>query len=180
MLYSAKLMCKFGFTDGVEDTPRSRWSNGILSYYNCIALLFCSSQLQRPTCNRFNQQPECAFDSSRLNFAIHIRLGDRRYLEKTSTEYFALLDGFMDTVTAEVMQLGGKPPLFHVFSETMVPCPNMETGFFEEFSSWAPVEKEQVRNSQLVRVCIPQGLASKNLWPTCSHNLGFEAKGEQP
>lgn len=50
--------------------------------------------------NRFNDRPECAFDPSSLNFAIHIRMGDRRQFQEVDLDYFSLLEIFMDTVAA--------------------------------------------------------------------------------
>lgn len=70
-------------------------------------------------------------------------MGDRRDILGESKEYFVLLELFMDTVSEEVVRKGLDPPLFHVFSETLMPCPSEDTGLFEEFPTW-PVH--QVRN----------------------------------
>ena len=94
--------------------------------------------------NRYDEEPACEFDSSRLNFAIHVRLGDRRAFHDGTVKYFELLDLFMNTVSHEVVEKGLAPPLFHVFSETVIPCPSEETGLFDEFPIW-PVELDQVR-----------------------------------
>lgn len=67
---------------------------------------------------------------------MHVRMGDRRGFLGESLEYFHLLEVFMDTVTKEVVGKGLEPPLFHVFSETLVPCPTEETGLFDEFPTW--------------------------------------------
>lgn len=101
----------------------------------------------QPLCcsDRFDASQQCGFDNTRLNFGIHIRMGDRRQFVSTDLEYFRLLDAFMNTVTAQVQALGLPPPIFHVFSETSRPCPSRDTGVFEEFSAWPPVEWSQVR-----------------------------------
>lgn len=70
-------------------------------------------------------------------------MGDRRVMLGESPEYFHLLELFVDTVSKEVVRRGLEPPLFHVFSETLIPCPPEDTGTFHEFPSW-PVH--QVRN----------------------------------
>ena len=51
-------------------------------------------------------------------------------------EYFRFLETFMDTVSKEVVRKGLQPALFHVFSETRIPCPSEDTGLFDEFPSW--------------------------------------------
>ena len=51
----------------------------------------------------------------------------------------------MTTVSHEVVGKGLEPPLFHIFSETLNPCPSGETGLFDEFPTW-PVELDQVRD----------------------------------
>ena len=71
-------------------------------------------------------------------------MGDRRAFQAGSLEYFQLLDRFMITVSLEVVGKGLESPLFHIFSETLVPCPSEETGLFDEFPTW-PVELDQVR-----------------------------------
>ena len=70
-------------------------------------------------------------------------MGDRREFQDGSLDYFALLDLFMTTVSQQVVGKGLVPPLFHIFSETLVPCPSGETGLFDEFPVW-PVELDQV------------------------------------
>eukprot|EP00904_Undaria_pinnatifida_P013653 jgi/Undpi1/9418/HiC_scaffold_27.g11875.m1 len=91
----------------------------------------------------YDENPECAYDSARLNVAIHVRMGDRREFQDGSLDYFALLDLFMATVSQQVVGKGLVPPLFHIFSETLVPCPSGETGLFDEFPVW-PVELDQI------------------------------------
>lgn len=49
----------------------------------------------------------------------------------------------MTTVSGQVGEKGLEPPRFHVFSETLLPCPSTETGTFDEFPTW-PVEMDQV------------------------------------
>lgn len=73
-------------------------------------------------------------------------MGDREmYVEKGFSAYFEYLEAFMNTVTRVVEEdMGMQAPLFHVFSETMEPCPNTETGIFDEFPEW-PVQMDQVR-----------------------------------
>lgn len=50
----------------------------------------------------------------------------------------------MDTVSQEVVRKGLEPPRFHVFSETIKPCPSADFGLFDEFPTW-PVALDQVR-----------------------------------
>lgn len=71
-------------------------------------------------------------------------MGDRRAFQGSSLDYFRLLDVFMDTVSQEVMAMGLEAPLFHVFSETLIPCPSEESGLFDEFPTW-PIELDEVR-----------------------------------
>ena len=92
---------------------------------------------------RYDENPNCAYDTTRLNVAIHVRMGDRREYQDGNLDYFQLLDLFMSTFSQEVVGKGLESPLFHVFSETLVPCPSGETGFFDEFPTW-PVELDQV------------------------------------
>lgn len=86
--------------------------------------------------NRYDGNPECAYDPARLNFAIHVRMGDRPIQGEEGLDYFHLLELFMDTVSKEVVRKGLEPPLFHVFSETLIPCPSQDTGLFHEFPTW--------------------------------------------
>ena len=50
----------------------------------------------------------------------------------------------MDTVSKEAARKELQPPLFHVFSETLFPCPPEDTGIFDEFPSW-PVHQVRTR-----------------------------------
>ena len=100
-----------------------------------------------PYVRRYDEHPACAFDPARLNFAIHVRMGDRQGLLGERPGYFRGLELFMETVSKEVVQKGQQPPLFHVFSETLYPCPPEDTGIFDEFPTW-PVH--QVRRTAKV------------------------------
>lgn len=77
-------------------------------------------------------------------------MGDRRAFQQGSSQYFQHLESFMDVVSTEVVEMGLEPPVFHVFSETVLPCPSPHAGLFDEFSTW-PVELDQVWNC--LRVC---------------------------
>ena len=104
-----------------------------------------------PCCrlNRYDQRPQCSYGSSQLDFAIHVRLGDRSKLIVEDFEaYIVLLESFMDTVTESVLDRGLDKPVFHVFSETSVPCPSLANGTFAEFRMW-PVETDQVCTHEL-------------------------------
>ena len=70
-------------------------------------------------------------------------MGDRREFQDGTLDYVQLLDLFMLTVSQEVVAKGLASPLFHVFSEALVPCPSEATGLFDEFPTW-PVELDQV------------------------------------
>ena len=63
-------------------------------------------------------------------------MGDRRAILGDRLEYFSYLEKFMDTVSKEVIGRGLQPPLFHIFSETLVPCPSEDAGIFDEFPTW--------------------------------------------
>ena len=71
-------------------------------------------------------------------------MGDRREFQDGTLNYFRLLDVFMHTVSQTVVGKGLAPPLFHIFSETLLPCPSKQSGFFDEFPAW-PVQLDQVR-----------------------------------
>lgn len=49
----------------------------------------------------------------------------------------------MSVISEEVTRIGLPEPLFHVFSETVEPCPSETTGAFDEFPAW-PVTADQV------------------------------------
>lgn len=97
---------------------------------------------------RYDQAPECEYSSSGLNFALHLRMGDRRDIEPVTSEYFLLLEDFMETLTEEVEGKGHASPMFHVFSEALYPCPSPENGTFKEFPRWT-VERDQVSRAAL-------------------------------
>ena len=88
-------------------------------------------------CPRYNEDLNCGFDSTRLNVAIHMRLGDIHLPFEVMSTYLSAVEELMDTVTEVVVDQGLEPPLFHVFSETMEPCPSLETNSFDEFPTWA-------------------------------------------
>lgn len=71
-------------------------------------------------------------------------MGDRRLLAGTNDRYFGMLEALMGSITDSVLRRKLAPPLFHVFSETLQPCPSEVTGAFGEFPNW-PVELTQVR-----------------------------------
>lgn len=93
--------------------------------------------------HRYDENPKCEYSDTRLNVAIHVRMGDRREFQDGSLGYFQLLDLLMDKFSLEVVGKGLEQPLFHIFSETVIPCPPEHTGLFEEFPTW-PVELDQV------------------------------------
>lgn len=64
-------------------------------------------------------------------------------MNRVTARYIELLENFMDTVSAVVVEQGQEAPTFHIFSETQEPCPPTETGAFLEFPAW-PVERDQV------------------------------------
>lgn len=74
-------------------------------------------------------------------------MGDRREFQDGNEEYFQLLELIMTTMSVEVVDKGLQKPLFHVFSETLVPCPSENTGLFDEFPTW-PVGVDQVRKNR--------------------------------
>lgn len=93
---------------------------------------------------RYDESPKCAFSSDRLHFAVHVRMGDRREFLEENSDYFDLLERVMAVISTEVVAKGLTEPHFHIFSETLVPCPSEETGLFDEFPTW-PLSKEEVR-----------------------------------
>ncbi|CAM9391908.1 unnamed protein product, partial [Scytosiphon promiscuus] len=83
------------------------------------------------------------YDPSRLHFAVHVRMGDRHRFADKHPDYVKRLEDVMSTISHEVTQKGLPEPLFHVFSETVDPCPSETTGVFGEFRAW-PVVDDQV------------------------------------
>lgn len=74
-------------------------------------------------------------------------MGDRReFLDEGEDGYFQLLETFMGTISEGVTKRGLPAPVFHIFSETLKPCPSETTGVFDEFPTW-PVELNQVSPS---------------------------------
>lgn len=74
---------------------------------------------------------------------MHVRMGDRHKFTDMHPEYFERLEGVMSTISLEVIRRGLAEPLFHVFSETIMPCPSEKTGLFDEFPTW-PVAADEV------------------------------------
>lgn len=94
---------------------------------------------------RYNEIPECGYKSDQLNFAMHVRMGDRRAIQGgLNDDYFVYLQKFMDDVTEAVVSKGLESPMFHIYTQTLFPCPSRTTGLFKEFPLW-PVEMDQVR-----------------------------------
>lgn len=123
---------------GLKLSPRKRLG-GVASFP-----LIMSMWRFRASCSRYDENLDCAYDPTRLNVAIHVRMGDRREFQDGTLNYFRLLDVFMHTVSQTVVGKGLAPPLFHIFSETLLPCPSEQSGFFDEFPAW-PVQLDQVR-----------------------------------
>lgn len=94
---------------------------------------------------RYDSEPECQFSPSRVDVAIHVRLGDRVAEDDGNSldTYFDLLEDFMTTVSSALSRMGQEPPFFHIFSEVVSPCPSSDGGYFEEFPRW-PVNEDQV------------------------------------
>ena len=71
-------------------------------------------------------------------------MGDRTSIQgDPHSSYFDRLHDFMDVVTEAVVAKGLFAPMFHIFTETKLPCPSGETGVFPEFPAW-PVEVDEV------------------------------------
>eukprot|EP00903_Cladosiphon_okamuranus_P019865 g18259.t1 len=169
--------------EGLSDTP---WDNLVFTFDPMYASQFLLStgswdEQRRQTVRKVLQQaranfhrhprpwydevPKCAFDQGRLNFALHVRLGDRREFQDGSDEYFQLLEQIMNTITVEVVQRGLQAPLFHVFSETLVPCPPEETGLFDEFPRW-PVGIDKIQ--ECLAAPTPEDCPEKRAGQFCS------------
>lgn len=107
--------------------------------------------LSQPWCSafihvahRYDGNPKCSFGNDRVHFAVHVRMGDRRaFQDGNNADYFQLLELLMETIVEDVVNMGLPKPLFHIFSETLAPCPSEETGLFDEFPTW-PVSLDQV------------------------------------
>ncbi|CAN0106888.1 unnamed protein product [Ascophyllum nodosum] len=85
----------------------------------------------------------CTFDHQSLNFAVHVRMGDRREFQDGSTQYLKFLERFMISVSSAVIAKGMMQPTFHVFSETLAPCPSEDTRLFDEFPAWS-IEADEI------------------------------------
>lgn len=94
--------------------------------------------------HRYDEHPQCSYGEGRLHFAVHVRMGDRREFQDANSRYFDLLEVIMEDISAEVLRKGMAKPLFHVFSETLAPCPSGAAGLFDEFPTW-PVGVDKVR-----------------------------------
>ena len=93
---------------------------------------------------RYDEHPKCDFTEGRLHFAAHVRMGDRRAFQPADREYFERLENIMDKISVEVVSKGLPEPMFHVFSETEVPCPSGQPSAFDEFPMWH-ISAEEVR-----------------------------------
>ncbi|CAM9840597.1 unnamed protein product [Ectocarpus sp. 6 AP-2014] len=91
----------------------------------------------------YDENPRCHFEDDRFHFAVHIRMGDRRAFYDGSPQYLHNVELIMETVADEFRERGLPEPLFHVFSETLSPCPSTVTGLFDEFPIW-PVELDRI------------------------------------
>ena len=76
-----------------------------------------------------------------------MRQGDIRLPFEILSKYLSALEELMDTVTEVVEEKGLEPPLFHIFSETIKPCPSLETKSFDEFPTWA-IESHEVKKAK--------------------------------
>lgn len=81
-----------------------------------------------------------------LDIALHVRLGDRVvYFHDDGIGHLGHLEAFMETVRKTAL-VYGRETMFHVFSETSLPCPE-ENGFFSEFPNWQ-VSMDQVKEKK--------------------------------
>eukprot|EP00752_Nemacystus_decipiens_P017727 g15895.t1 len=125
----------------------------------------------------YDQAPECEYASSELNFALHLRMGDRRDIERVTPGYFSLLEDWMRTVAEEVEGRGHAAPMFHVFSEALYPCPSWENRTFNEFPLW-PVERDQIPpcvDAKIPEDC-PEKVAGHSCPPARSGTFRVEGK----
>ena len=76
-----------------------------------------------------------------------MRLGDVLPPFEILSKYLSAVEELMDTVTEVVKEKALEPPLFHIFSETIKPCPSLETNSFDEFPTWA-IESHQVKKAR--------------------------------
>ena len=95
-------------------------------------------------CVRYDEHPECVFTEGALNFAVHVRMGDRRAFQTAENDYFERLENVMNTISTEVVGRGLPEPMFHVFSEAELPCPSGQPSAFDEFPTWH-IGAEEVR-----------------------------------
>ena len=76
-----------------------------------------------------------------------MRLGDVLLPFESLSKYLTAIEEMMGVMTEVVEEKGLEPPLFHIFSETIKPCPSLETNSFDEFPAWA-IEPQQVKKAQ--------------------------------
>ncbi|CAM9178418.1 unnamed protein product [Ectocarpus sp. 12 AP-2014] len=112
----------------------------------------------------YDEKPRCQFEDDRFNFAVHVRMGDRRALYDGTLQYLHNVELIMENVTDEFRQREMPEPLFHVFSETLSPCPSTVTGLFDEFPTW-PVELDQVE--ECLAATTPRDCAEKQARSSC-------------
>ncbi|CAM9214294.1 unnamed protein product [Ectocarpus sp. 8 AP-2014] len=113
----------------------------------------------------YDGNPRCHFEDDRFHFAVHIRMGDRRAFYDGNPQYFHNVELIMETVADEFRQRELPEPLFHVFSETLSPCPSAVTGLFDEFPTW-PVELDQIEECLVATT--PRDCPDKQAGSSCS------------
>ena len=118
---------------------KSSTSPFLLSTWPCIRCLITRYHREKS-----EQQRKCLYDDERPHFAFHVRLGDRTGSVESMSSYIEHLEGVMDVISTATKEKEMRPPLFHVFTETLMPCPSQETGLFDEFLSW-PIEADKVQ-----------------------------------
>ncbi|CAM9182579.1 unnamed protein product [Ectocarpus sp. 8 AP-2014] len=113
----------------------------------------------------YDGNPRCHFEEDRFHFAVHIRMGDRRAFYDGNQQYFHNVEMIMETVADEFRQRELPEPLFHVFSETLSPCPSTVTGLFDEFPTW-PVELDQI--DECLAAPTPRDCLEKQAGSSCA------------
>lgn len=128
---------------------------------------------------RYDHKPTCSYssDPNVLDIALHVRLGDRvTYFHDNGVSHLGYLETFMETVEKTAI-VYGRQTMFHVFSETSLPCPD-ENGFFPEFPDWQ-VSMDQVkgkrppyltREAAAVYICEKEQLGCTPIRPLCLLN----------
>ncbi|CAM9998318.1 unnamed protein product [Ascophyllum nodosum] len=115
----------------------------------------------------FKDDLDCGFDPTRLNVAVHMRLGDVLLPFESLSKYLTAIQEMMGVMTEVVEEKGLEPPLFHIFSETIKPCPSLETNSFDEFPAWA-IEPQQVQ--ECFEIKLPEHCERGATMETCSPN----------